>query len=92
MRVLEVGMGGWGRWWAKRMLTQVPEIELAGCVDTDPRALALAVEQLGVPAERCHPSLEAGLAAVDVDAVLVATTLASHVPVVRTALEAGRHV
>jgi predicted dehydrogenase len=85
-------MGGWGRWWAKRMLTQVPEIELAGCVDTDPRALALAVEQLGVPAERCHPSLEAGLAAVDVDAVLVATTLASHVPVVRTALEAGRHV
>jgi len=85
-------MGAWGRWWARRMLTQVAEIELAGCVDVDPRALELAVEQLGVPPDRCYPSLEAGLDAVDVDAVLVATTLASHVPVARAALEAGRHV
>jgi predicted dehydrogenase len=85
-------MGAWGRWWARRMLTQVSEIELAGCVDVDTRALELATEELGVPTDRCYTSLERALAAVEVDAVLVATTLASHVPVARTALEAGRHV
>ena len=85
-------MGGWGRYWARRMLPQVPEIELVGCVDRDPRALELTMEQVGVPAERCFTSLERALAVTDPEAVLVATTLDGHVPVARAALEAGRHV
>ena len=56
-------MGGWGRYWARRMIPQVPEIELVGCVDRDPRALELTVEQVGVPAERCFTSFERALAA-----------------------------
>lgn len=85
-------MGGWGRWWALRMLPQVPEIELVGCADVDPRALALAAEQLGMPAERCFTSLDEALAATDAEAVLVATNLEAHAPAVRAALESGRHV
>jgi predicted dehydrogenase len=85
-------MGAWGRWWALRMLPQVPGVELAGCVDVDPRALALAAEQLEMPAERCFTSLDGALAATDAEAVLVATNLEAHVPAVRAALEAGRHV
>lgn len=85
-------MGGWGRYWAHRMLPQVPEIELAGCVDVDPRALELTMEQVGVPPERCFTSLDTALAETGAEAVLVATTLAGHAPVARAALEAGRHV
>jgi predicted dehydrogenase len=92
LRVLQVGMGGWGRYWARRMLPQVPDAELAGCVDVDPRALELTVEQAGVPPERCFTSMEAGLAETRAEAVLVTTSLPGHVPVARAALEAGRHV
>ncbi len=74
------------------MLPQVPEVELAGCVDLDQASLARAREQAGVPAELCFTSLPAALAETEPDAVLVATTLPGHVPVARAALEAGRHV
>lgn len=85
-------MGGWGRYWAMRMLPQVPEMELVGCVDVDRRALELAVEQVGIAADRCFTSLEEGLAETGAEAVLVATSLEAHAPMVRTALTAGRHV
>ena len=50
MRLLQVGMGNWGRYWARRMIPLVREVEPIGCVDLDPRSLALVAEQLGVPA------------------------------------------
>ncbi len=92
MRLLQVGMGDWGRFWVRRALPQLPEIGLAGCVDPDPRALAVAQEQLGISAERCFTSLEDGLAATSPDVVLVVTTLAAHVPAATAALRAGTHV
>jgi predicted dehydrogenase len=85
-------MGIWGRYWARRMLPQVPGAELVGCVDSDPRALELTTEQVGVPAERCFTSLERALAVADPEVVLVVTSLQGHVPVARAALEAGKHV
>ena len=85
-------MGGWGRWWARRVVPLVPEIELVGCVDRDPRALELTTELVGVPVERCFASLDRALAATDPDAVLVATNLEGHAPVGRAALEAGKPV
>lgn len=92
LRLLAVGLGQSGRHWVAGMLPQVPEVELAGCVDVDPAALHLVVEHAGVPKEHCFTSLGDALAATDADAVLVATTLPAHVPVARNALEAGRHV
>jgi predicted dehydrogenase len=93
MRILQVGMGSWGRYWLRRMVPQVPEAEVVGCVDVDPEALALTREQVEVPtADRFFTSLPAALSATEPDAVLVTTTLAHHVPVARAALESGRHV
>jgi predicted dehydrogenase len=85
-------MGGWGRDWASRVLPQVPEVELAGCVDPDPTARKLARSMVGLPAGRLFARLEEGLAAVEPDAVLVTTVLPGHVPVARAALRAGKHV
>ncbi|HKF78423.1 MAG TPA: Gfo/Idh/MocA family oxidoreductase [Candidatus Dormibacteraeota bacterium] len=90
--MLAVGLGECGRHWVGGMLPQVPEVQLAGCVDVDPAALDVAVERLGVPAGRCFTSLAAALAATAPDAVLVATTLPGHVPVARAALESGCHI
>ncbi len=92
VRLLQVGIGDWGRFWVRRALPQLPEVELAGCVDPDPRALAAAQEQLGISAERCFTSLEAGLAATSPDVVLVVTSLAAHVPAATAALQARTHV
>src|SRR5260370_37932996 len=88
VRLLQVGMGDWGRFWVRRALPQLPEIELAGCVDPDPRALAVAREQLGASARRGFPSLEAGLAATSPGAVLPGTTLAAHCPAATASLHA----
>jgi predicted dehydrogenase len=92
LRILQVGLGGWGRDWASRVLTGVPGVELAGCVDPDPTARKLAAAMVELPARRLFARLEEGLARVDPDAVLVTTVLPGHVPVAKAALEAGKHV
>jgi predicted dehydrogenase len=91
VRLLQVGLGGWGRYWLRRMVPQVPEVEHVGCVDLDPDALAEA-RRLGVPADRCFADLQTAMAATRPDAVLVTTTLLAHVPAARAALESGKHV
>src|SRR5258708_11850506 len=92
MRLLMVGMGRIGRFWVERMVPQVPEVELVACVDIDHAALEALGRRLQVPAERLFTSLTAALEATRPDAVVVTTTLDSHVAVARTALEAGCHV
>jgi len=89
LRIVQVGMGFWGRDWAEHVVPEVPEVELVGCVDSDPRALALLQEQLPFSAQRCFPSLDQAVDATQPDAVLVTTTLPGHAPITRAALEAG---
>jgi predicted dehydrogenase len=92
LRVLQVGLGSWGRDWAGRVLPEVPAVELVGGVDPDPTARKLARAVIGLPAGRLFGRLEEGLTRVEHDAVLVTTILPGHVPVARAALEAGKHV
>ncbi len=92
LRLLQVGMGGWGRDWAWRIIPGVKAVKVVGCVDLNPEALALTRSQVGIPADRCFTSLDAALEATNPDAVLVTTLLPAHVPVVRAALQAGKHV
>jgi predicted dehydrogenase len=92
LRLLQVGMGGWGRDWAWRIVPGVKAVKLVGCVDVNPKALALTMKQVGLPAECCFTSLDAALETTRPDAVLITTLLPGHVPVVRAALEAGKHV
>ena len=92
LRILQAGMGGWGRDWAWRIIPDVKAVKLVGCVDPNPEALALTRTQASIPADRCFASLDEALRATNPDAVLVTTVLPGHVAVARAALEAGKHV
>src|SRR5947209_4558297 len=92
IRLVQVGMGGWGRNWATQVIQRTEDVELVACVDPDARMLAQAQQLLNLPAERYFPTLESVLAAVEVDAVLITASLPAHVPVALDALSAEKHV
>ena len=91
IRIVQVGMGGWGLGWGN-LVRRSEDAELAAIVEMRPDALARARAELGLPAERCFNALEPALAAVEADAVLVTTALEAHAPVALAALDAGKHV
>ncbi len=92
IRLIQVGMGGWGRNWAGLLARQEGLAQPVAYVDVQPEMLQQLQREVGVSAALCFPSLEAALEASDSEAVLVTTPLADHVPVALAALEAGRHV
>jgi predicted dehydrogenase len=92
LRVLQVGLGGWGRDWAQRVIPEVPEVDVVGYVDPDPGALAQLKDTLGVAPERCFLTVEHAIETTKPEAVLVTATLPGHAPVTRAALRAGLHV
>jgi predicted dehydrogenase len=92
LRIIQVGMGGWGRDWARTVLQPNDEVALLACVDADPASLALARRQLELPPQGYFESLAAALAATDAEAVLITASLPGHVPLAVEALRAGRHV
>jgi predicted dehydrogenase len=92
LRVLQVGLGGWGRDWARRVVPEVPEVDLVGYVDPDPSALARLREEAPVTPEQCFLTLEHAIEATRPEAALVTATLPGHAPVTRAALGAGLHV
>ncbi|HEX5847844.1 MAG TPA: Gfo/Idh/MocA family oxidoreductase [Rubrobacter sp.] len=85
MRVVQAGLGVWGRSWTG-VVRQAPGVELTAVVDPDRSALG------HVDAIPGYASLEDALAEVGCDAVLVASPPRSHHAVAKTALEAGKHV
>src|SRR4029077_20416643 len=89
LRILQVGMGLWGRDWARYVVPEVPGVELVACVDTDPGALALLQEHVPISPSRCFRSLDQAIDASHADDALATTTLAGHAPVTRAALQAG---
>ncbi|MDQ3467023.1 MAG: Gfo/Idh/MocA family oxidoreductase [Chloroflexota bacterium] len=91
MRVLQVGLGGFGRGWAS-LVRETAEVELVGVADADPAAQAWMTSNLGLPATAYFPSLEQALATIACDAVLIVTPPETHRPLAVTALEAGKPV
>ena len=92
MRLVQVGMGGWGRDWAKMLARHGELAQTVACVDVLPEMLGRAQADVGVSASACFPTLEAALEATDAEAVLVTTPVGGHVPVALAALKAGKHV
>jgi predicted dehydrogenase len=92
LRVLQVGLGGWGRDWAQRIIPEVAEVDVVGYVDPDPNALARLRDAAPAASERCFLTLEHAIESTKPDAVLVTATLPGHAPVTRAALGAGLHV
>ena len=92
IRLLQIGLGGWGRDWAWRIVPDVKEVELVGYVDSDPSSLELLHEEVPKAQEMFFESLNEAIASTHPEAVLVTTTLPGHAPVTRAAVEAGLHV
>lgn len=91
MRVIQVGLGGFGRSWAE-LARGTEGIELVAVADPAPAARAWAVQTLGLGEDAVFPALEAALEAAAADAVLVITPPETHHAVAAAALRAGKHV
>ncbi|GAA2759718.1 Gfo/Idh/MocA family oxidoreductase [Actinopolymorpha rutila] len=92
LRLIHVGIGGWGGDWAVNAVPRVPTIERVAAVDADPAALAKGRKRAGIPEEQCFTSLGEAMDKVSADAVLVTATVGAHVPLAVEALHAGKHV
>jgi predicted dehydrogenase len=92
IRLIQVGMGGWGQNWRQNILKPSADVEVVASVDSDADMLTLACQRLDLPSDRCFDSLQAALAGADADAVLITASLPAHVPVALAALAAGKHV
>lgn len=91
LRIIQVGMGGWGRNWMRQVIGTSTEVELVACVETIPEILDLAREHMP-PTTQTFTDLEEALQVVESDAVLITANLAGHIPSALTALKAGKHV
>ena len=89
LRLIQVGMGGWGRSWAKVLAQHAELVKVVACVDVEPQVLLQLRTDVGVDEGVCFTSLNAALTATVADAVLVTTPVGGHVPVALAAL-AGR--
>ncbi|MGC5172538.1 Gfo/Idh/MocA family protein [Microbacterium sp. DT81.1] len=92
VRIIHVGLGGWGGNWARTVVPSVPSVDVVGIVDPHGPTLESVAADIGVAADVSFGSLGDALAAVDADAVVITSPVATHVPLALTALEAGKHV
>jgi predicted dehydrogenase len=91
LRTIHVGVGGRGRW-PVEVLGDDPRFQPVGLVDLAPEPLAAARERLGLPERVCFASVEAALAALEADALVVCTPTRTHAAVCRAGFAAGKHV
>lgn len=92
MRIVQVGLGGFGRNWAAEMIPQVSEVEVVGSADVSEQSREAAIKAGVADPDRCYSTAEEAIEAADPDAVLVTASLVGHVPAIRAALLAGKHV
>lgn len=90
--IVQMGLGLWGLDWARRVVPEVRNVETVAWVDPAAEARAMAVDKLGLPAERCFASLAEAVDVAAPEAVLGTVALAAHAPVITEALEHGLHV
>jgi predicted dehydrogenase len=86
VRMAVVGLGQWGRHHA-RILAHLPDVDLVGVADTDPREAAHLGHRYGTRSHRDYRDL---LGQVEAATIAVPTVL--HYAIARDFLEAGAHV
>ena len=92
LRIIQVGLGGWGQDWYERIVRYVADVKPVAYVDIDAETMARAQMRCKLPSDLCFDSLERALEATDAEAVLITASLPGHVPAALTALAAGKHV
>jgi predicted dehydrogenase len=92
LRLLQIGMGGWGRSWAEHVVPKLKTVKAVAWVDANPDALEAARNALKLPKKACFASLKDALEVLEVDAVLITASAVVHAPIAIEALNAGLHV
>jgi predicted dehydrogenase len=92
LRLIQIGLGGWGRNWVEEVTRATPGVEPVAWVDVDPATRERAGAELRLRPDRVFGVLDGALGEVAADAALVVVPLAAHAAVTRRALEAGLHV
>jgi predicted dehydrogenase len=91
MRFIHIGVGGFGRVWAK-ILKESEQVEVVGLVDVSDQALRNACESCGYSPDICFHSFDEALKAVEADAVVSSTPPAFHKKDAIAAMRAGLDV
>lgn len=91
MRLIQVGVGGFGRRWLGVVAEQAG-VKHAALVDVDQAALETARSEMGLAGSRCFADYRVAFADVEADAVLCVTPPAVHHEVALAAFENGLHV
>jgi len=91
MRIIQVGVGGFGRTWLP-LLKEDENASLAAVVDVDPAACEAAQTDMRLSDAECFSDYEQAFDAVQADAVLNVTPPALHHQVAEAALQRGLHV
>src|SRR6185503_20905150 len=85
LKVVIAGLGPRGKDWVREVRTS-PACELAACVDIDQSVLDTAAGALNIPEQSCFLDLQQALEQTQCDALIVATSAASHNDVCQHAL------
>jgi predicted dehydrogenase len=91
LKLIQCGVGGFGKGWIENYSTQSADFDLVAIVDFNAESLAAARTVANLPEENCFASLEAALQSVEADAVLSVTPPAVHVQHARLAFAKGLH-
>ena len=58
LRLIQIGIGGWGRNWVEEVTRDTPGVEPVAWVDIDPAMRERAVVDLALPEQRVFASLD----------------------------------
>ena len=92
LRVIQVGVSGYGRTWLETLRRTTTGARHVALVDSNPEAIEPARAALAQPGVPAFSSLAEALRQTDADAVLCVVPPAHHESIVVGALEAGLHV
>jgi predicted dehydrogenase len=91
LRTIHVGVGGRGRW-PVEVLSVDPRFQPVALVDIVPENLAAARERSSLPESACFSNVDAALASVPADALIICTPTRTHASFCRKGFVAGKHV
>ncbi|MBV9392280.1 MAG: Gfo/Idh/MocA family oxidoreductase [Verrucomicrobia bacterium] len=91
-RLVQVGLGVWGRNWASKMVPKVSLAETVAWVDGITAVRDMAIKELALDPKRCFSSLPEALKSYAADGVIGIVPLSAHADVVRSAIQAQKHV
>lgn len=92
VRAVQVGLGGWGTDWARRVLPHTDALQVVARADPAPERRQSFARALGLPTASVHTTFEEAWRDAGAEAVLVTAAIPAHGALTRAALAAGAHV